>query len=172
MINFAFPRTLQSSNEIEQRRKWLNNLLDIPNEKKQIHYYEYFNKEIIPVLQEDGFFVVLKEATKGIDICHTHAFQYEMSNDELENKSVESVFIEKLKNEYCERNASENARNGDVVVYGVKHPSVDLYYLKHSARLIKEDLVESKWGGGGVLQHRIWDVPKRYGDHISFFYLR
>lgn len=57
------------------------------------------------------------------------------------------------------------ARPGDVVTY-----FDDLGVPQHAGKIASDDqLINSKWGGGPLLEHRLWEVPESYGKAVRFF---
>jgi hypothetical protein len=59
-----------------------------------------------------------------------------------------------------------DAQPNDIIFYF----SCDL--LKHAGQLHSvspHTIVRSKWGGGEIHEHRLWELPAEHGDSVRYF---
>lgn len=78
---------------------------------------------------------------------------------------IYSSFFQKLID--CgELNYIDNPKKGDYIIYRSlkKYPNI----ITHIGIIFDKNNIISKWSWGPLLKHRTLDVPKSYGDDISF----
>lgn len=61
---------------------------------------------------------------------------------------------------------TDNPKKDDYVVYRnlKKYPNI----ITHIGIVVDKKNIISKWSWGPLLKHRIFDIPKSYGDDVSF----
>ena len=100
-------------------------------------------------------------------VCYAYAFSQLLGVHSLSVKIPYGVFEvgggEILDKYFTQTNQPQK---GDVVVY-FKSGSI-----KHWGIYLSKGLVESKWGSGGVYQHRFFDAPSGYGEVVRCYRLK
>ncbi len=160
-----FSKPLTEINESLDRRKYLDNALEMPQYRPAKHYEEFFNEVVIPTLTKDNKIrVIVPASIKDRRYCHCYVFGFSEPEEKMNNFFFENI----LQKDY-EQILKEVVQQGNLVIYWEKHPKSNLQILKHSGVFNDNDVVQSKWGAGAVLEHGIFDVPTRYGTHVSYF---
>ncbi len=73
-----------------------------------------------------------------------------------------SEFVQYLTEQYLEEISPKGAVDGDVVVY------LNTDTITHAGKL-RSDRIVSKWGTAHLWQHRLFEIPLRYGMTVRFF---
>lgn len=78
---------------------------------------------------------------------------------------IYSPFIKKLI-EAGELVRTDNPKQGDIILYNTTEGETE---YTHAGFVTEDGLILSKWSGGPLFKHGIFDVPTFYGDHVTYF---
>lgn len=80
----------------------------------------------------------------------------------LPNNICRYPLNEKIISELIKKNILKPDSKGKIVIYFYDGSP------KHAGKREK-DFIISKWGGGHIWEHSLWEIPIRYGEYCDFF---
>ena len=80
----------------------------------------------------------------------------------LDRGYISSDFVAFLVGHLFESVSTEEARDGDIVLYWNDKT------ITHTGK-VRSERVISKWGTGYLWQHDVFEVPMRYGSRVTFY---
>jgi len=101
--------------------------------------------------------------------CFMHAFGLAESTvvaqiaSALDRVYPNSEFVAFLADRSLERVSTEEAREGDIVLYW------DDEIIAHAGR-VRSGRVLSKWGAGHLWEHDVFEIPMQYGNRVTFYH--
>lgn len=114
---------------------------------------------------------------KRYGTCHNYAFTTLMG---ITGKAPELLNIEGRLDYYASNGinildffdyAPVPRQPGDIILYKANNkPLTNINQITHTARVIGDDLIESKWGAiNAVFEHPTWYVPASFGNMATYY---